>query len=74
MLALYRCGRRTQALAVFTALQATLEETLGIEPAPRMQALRDAVLDRDPVLDRPGSVRAGYDGGRGATDATERCS
>jgi SARP family transcriptional regulator, regulator of embCAB operon len=51
MVALYRSGRRTQALRVFHALSSELADTLGIEPAPRMRRLRDAIVTRDPALD-----------------------
>ena len=39
MLALYRCGRQTDALAVFDDARRTLVETLGLEPGPGLQQL-----------------------------------
>jgi DNA-binding SARP family transcriptional activator len=51
MVALYRSGRRTQALRVFHVLSSELADTLGIEPAPRMRRLRDAIVASDPALD-----------------------
>lgn len=51
MIALYRCGRPDQALAVFDTLQSTLVDTVGIGPAPRIRLLRDAVVDQAPELD-----------------------
>lgn len=58
MLALYRSGKQNRALAVFSRLRALLRESLGIEPAPRMQRLHEAILKGDPALDVPsGSFR-----------------
>jgi|SRR5215207_1537645 len=73
MIALYRCGRREQALAVFDTLQSTLGDTLGIGPAPRMQLLRRAVLDRDPILDRLDGLRLCYGERDRATESELRC-
>lgn len=53
MIALYRAGRSTRALAVFRKLCRTLEENLGIEPGPRMQRLHLAVRSEHPVLGVP---------------------
>lgn len=53
MLALYRSGEQSRALAVFRRLSGVLEETLGIEPAPPMQRLHEAILAGDPILDAP---------------------
>jgi len=53
MLALYRSGEQGKALAVFRRLRCVLGETLGIEPAPPMQRLYEAILAGDPILDAP---------------------
>lgn len=53
MLALYRSGEQRRALAVFRRLRRVLGETLGIEPAPPMQRLHEAILAGDPILDAP---------------------
>ncbi|WP_437075086.1 AfsR/SARP family transcriptional regulator [Streptomyces sp. enrichment culture] len=53
MIALYRSGRPSEALAVFTKLRGRLVEDLGLEPSPRLQRLQRAVLGGDLVLDRP---------------------
>ncbi len=58
MLALYRSDQRARALAVFRRLRFVLAETLGIEPAPSMQRLYEAILAGDPALDSPSSVRS----------------
>ncbi|WP_212844292.1 BTAD domain-containing putative transcriptional regulator [Catellatospora sp. IY07-71] len=51
MLALYRCGRQAEALAVFRAFRTRLDEELGVEPTATLRALEAAVLRQDPALD-----------------------
>lgn len=51
MLALYRSGRRSQALEVFQHLRCTLIRELGLEPTPSLQRLQRGILTSDPVLD-----------------------
>jgi DNA-binding SARP family transcriptional activator len=53
MLALYRSGKQNRALAVFNRLRALLRESFGLEPAPRMQRLHEAILKGDPALETP---------------------
>jgi YVTN family beta-propeller protein len=50
ILALYRSGRQSDALAAYRELRATLQEELGIEPSPPLRALHRAVLAQDPAL------------------------
>lgn len=50
MLALYRCGRQADALAVHRTLRTTLVEELGLEPGPDVRALEQRILDHDPSL------------------------
>ncbi|HEX4705925.1 MAG TPA: tetratricopeptide repeat protein, partial [Pseudonocardiaceae bacterium] len=59
MLALYRCGRHTDALAAFQLLRRRLAEELGAEPGPDLVALHSAVLRRDPELGAPRPASAG---------------
>ncbi|MGK5627225.1 AfsR/SARP family transcriptional regulator [Streptomyces sp. URMC 123] len=52
MLALHRCGRRTQALEVFLRLRRVMSRELGLEPSPSLQRLQRDILetaDLDPV-------------------------
>jgi DNA-binding SARP family transcriptional activator/tetratricopeptide (TPR) repeat protein len=56
MLALYRAGRRSDALEEFRRARATAVEELGIEPAEELRALMDGMLRSDPLLDAPGRV------------------
>src|SRR5215217_4659690 len=56
MLALYRCGRQTDALEVYTRGRQRLDEELGLEPSPELQRLQEAILRHDPSLEVDGSV------------------
>ncbi|MFE7168818.1 BTAD domain-containing putative transcriptional regulator [Streptomyces sp. NPDC057616] len=58
MLALYRAGRRVQALEVYRELRAELAGRLGLEPSPRVQALQRAILSSDGSLHREVGERA----------------
>lgn len=51
MVALYRLGRQSEALAAYRAVRSRLHRELGIEPAQHLQLLHQALLAHDPVLD-----------------------
>lgn len=51
MLALYRCGRRSDALQVYHRARQALASELGLSPSRRLQELHGAVLAADPSLD-----------------------
>jgi DNA-binding SARP family transcriptional activator len=53
MLALYRCGRRADALDAYRQARQTLVEELGLEPGPELRALQQAILTDDPALASP---------------------
>jgi len=57
MLALYRSGRTSDALAAYQQARVRLADELGIDPGPEVQALQTAILRSDPSLDPPGAAR-----------------
>lgn len=54
---LYQQGDVSGALAGFAAARAALIEQLGIEPGAELRELHQAVLRRDPTLERPPAAR-----------------
>ena len=50
ILALYRCGRQSDALHVYQRVRVRLGEELGLEPGPALQELQARVLQHDPAL------------------------
>jgi DNA-binding SARP family transcriptional activator/tetratricopeptide (TPR) repeat protein len=48
VLALYRCGRRGEALAAYRQARLVLVDELGVEPGPELRELHRAVLAGDP--------------------------
>jgi hypothetical protein len=50
MVALYRCGRRGEALAVFDTTRRVLAGQLGLDPGPQLTQLQAKVLADDPSL------------------------
>lgn len=53
MLALYRTGRQSEALAAYQRLRRTLDADLGIEPGSGPRSLQAAILRQDPTLEPP---------------------
>ena len=53
MLGLYRSGRQAEALRTYADARRRLVEEVGIEPAPQLQRLEQAILRQDPALDGP---------------------
>lgn len=70
MTALYRSGRKADALAAYRSGRQILVAELGVEPSPECQALARAILTDDPALaepsvpDPPPLARAAAGGGR----------
>lgn len=60
MLALYRCGRQAEALAVYADTRRLLSDELGVEPRRALADLQRRILQADPGLtpeSRPAAVR-----------------
>jgi predicted ATPase/DNA-binding SARP family transcriptional activator len=53
MVALYRCGRQSDALDLYSAVHARLHDELGLEPAPELRELQRHILQHDSSLDVP---------------------
>jgi len=53
MVALYRCGRRLEALEAFNASRVRLAEQTGLDPRPELGRLHLAILTGDPALQTP---------------------
>ncbi|MGI5183111.1 BTAD domain-containing putative transcriptional regulator [Dactylosporangium sp. CA-152071] len=58
MLALYRCGRRGEALGRYDVLRRQLAGQLGIEPGEQLRRLHRQILQADPALSPPLSTIA----------------
>jgi DNA-binding SARP family transcriptional activator len=62
MLALYRSGRQTEALAVYREARQHLSDEYGLEPGGELRELERAILRHDPALATPrprSAMRAG---------------
>jgi DNA-binding SARP family transcriptional activator len=57
MLALYRCGRRADALEVYREGYRRSIDELGIEPSHELRELQDRLLDESPELASPRRAR-----------------
>ncbi|GAB3433778.1 AfsR/SARP family transcriptional regulator [Actinophytocola sediminis] len=64
MIALYRSGRRADALGVYQRIRTALVDELGLDPAAELRRLHQLMLEADPELDLPGDPTApiGADG------------
>jgi predicted ATPase len=61
MLALYRSGRQSDALAAAAALRRTLADELGLDPSPAVLELEHRILVQDPNLAAPPADRVRLD-------------
>jgi predicted ATPase/DNA-binding SARP family transcriptional activator len=53
MVALYRCGRQSDALDLYASVRERLHDELGLEPAPELRELQRRILQHDSSLDVP---------------------
>ncbi len=60
MLALYREGRQSEALAAFQEARRRLSDALGVEPGRSMRRLHQAILQQAEALGEPRGVTQGY--------------
>ncbi|GAB3413761.1 BTAD domain-containing putative transcriptional regulator [Flindersiella endophytica] len=51
MLALYRCGRQSEALETYQKLYAVLDSELAVQPTRQLRDLHEQILNADPALD-----------------------
>ncbi|WP_328523068.1 AfsR/SARP family transcriptional regulator [Kribbella sp. NBC_00359] len=74
MLALYRAGRRAEALETFRRARGLLRDQLGVEPGVELRRLHEAMLRGDPSLDHQPRTAALTSAGRcpGAIEASDR--
>lgn len=56
MLALYRAGRQSDALAGYRQLRRTLDDELGVSPSQELESLHQRMLRHDPGLEQPQTV------------------
>lgn len=52
MVALYRCGRQAEALALYERARHHIRHELGVEPGPALRELMVQMLHHDPALTR----------------------
>jgi YVTN family beta-propeller protein len=58
ILALYRCGRQSEALSGYDRLRHQLADELGVDPSESLQRVHRQVLNHDPALDWTGPSEA----------------
>ena len=59
MLALYRCGRQAEALAVYRDTRRYLRDELGVDPTAQLQQLHRQILSADPAVAAPAPANNG---------------
>ncbi|MEV6129145.1 BTAD domain-containing putative transcriptional regulator [Streptomyces violaceusniger] len=53
MLALYRCGRQSEALECYQRTRGNLADEVGVDPGVQLQKLHQQILGRDPIIAPP---------------------
>ena len=69
MLALYRCGRQSEALSAAARLRRTLAAELGVDPSPEVRRLEEQILRQDAILSSASTDLPGLSGEAPAIDA-----
>lgn len=72
ILALYRSGRRADALRAFELAREVLDRELGVDPSPQLWELRRGILNADPALDNPVELPARARVGQGVVTGSAR--
>jgi DNA-binding SARP family transcriptional activator len=72
MVALYRCGRQSDALAAYGRVRHILVDELGLEPGDELQLIERQILDRSAELALPGLPPGAGQGGVSAASGTRR--
>jgi DNA-binding SARP family transcriptional activator len=62
MVALYRCGRQSEALGAYQQARELLCEELGLDPGPQLQLLQRQILAADATLDYSPAAGPGVPG------------
>ncbi|NUR57445.1 MAG: SARP family transcriptional regulator [Catenulispora sp.] len=62
MLALYRCGRKADALDAYDQARTVSAEELGLDPGQELRDLRQRIIESDPGLNGPALDRPGVNG------------
>lgn len=62
IVALYRCGRQSEAIGVYDRTRRVLLSELGVEPGPALRGRMQAVLHHSPALLGPGRPPVRLDG------------
>jgi DNA-binding SARP family transcriptional activator len=57
MLALYRCGRGSEALRVYSRLREALDDELGVSPSASIRTLEESIVVQSPRLELPRGPR-----------------
>jgi predicted ATPase/DNA-binding SARP family transcriptional activator len=59
MLALYRCGRQTEALELYAGAHARLRDELGLDPGAELRELQQRILRQDASLNPAPGIASG---------------
>ena len=72
MVALYRCGRQADALAIYQRARAVLVEELGLEPGGELRRIEESILRQDESLAAPDRLEIPVSAGAGTPGTVRR--